>query len=111
MNKRAIHFWATWCGPCIRTMPEIQRLHEKYQSKDVLVFGVNCWEESNAAAYMKDQRFTYKLLLKGESIAPGYRVEILPTIYVVGEDGKIIYRSVGVDEKLDSFLAKHLEGK
>ncbi|HEY3136533.1 MAG TPA: TlpA disulfide reductase family protein [Blastocatellia bacterium] len=106
-----LDFWATWCGPCIRTMPEIQRLHEKYSSNDLIVFGVNCWEESNSTTYMKAQGFTYGLLLKGEDIAKAYHVDTLPTVYVIGGDGKILYRSIGVGDDLSSFLAKHFEAK
>lgn len=106
-----LDFWATWCGPCIRTMPEIQRLHEKYSSNDLIVFGVNCWEESNSTTYMKAQGFTYGLLLKGEDIAKAYHVDTLPTVYVIGGDGKILYRSIGVGDDLSSFLAKHFEVK
>ena len=106
-----LDFWATWCGPCIRAMPEIQRLHEKYSSNDLIVFGVNTWEESNSSAYMKQQGFTYGLLLKGEGIAKAYRVNILPTLYVIGADGKIIFRSIGVHDNLSSFLTGYLERK
>lgn len=106
-----LDFWATWCGPCIRTMPEIQRLHEKYLSNDLIVFGVNSWEESNSSTYMKEQGFTYGLLLKGEDIAKTYRVNTLPTVYVIGGDGRILFRSIGVDDNLGSFLAKHFEHK
>ena len=106
-----LDFWATWCGPCIRTMPEVQRLHEKYSREGLIVLGVNSWEESNSSAYMKSQGFTYGLLLKGESIAKAYRVETLPTVYVIGDDGKIIYRSVGVNDNLISFLTKRFQPK
>jgi thiol-disulfide isomerase/thioredoxin len=110
-NVVVLDFWATWCGPCIRTMPEIQRLHEKYLRNDLIVLGVNSWEESNSTAYMKSQGFTYGLLLKGEDIAKGYRVETLPTVYVIGGDGKIIYRSIGIDDNLRSFLANQFQPK
>jgi thiol-disulfide isomerase/thioredoxin len=106
-----LDFWATWCGPCIRTMPEIQRLYEKYLREGLIVLGVNSWEESNSSAYMKSQGFTYGLLLKGEEIAEAYRVDTLPTVYVIGGDGKIIYRSIGVDDKLSSFLANQFQPK
>ena len=92
-------------------MPEIQRLHEKYLSNDLIVFGVNTWEESNSSAYMKQQRFTYGLLLKGEAIATAYRVNTLPTLYVIGKHGKIIFRSIGVHDDLSAFLAEYFERK
>jgi len=106
-----LDFWATWCGPCIRTMPEIQRLHEKYLNNDLIVFGVNSWEESNSSAYMKQHGFTYGLLINGEVIATKYRVTTLPTVYVIGGDGKILFRSVGVHDDLSIFLAKYFERK
>ena len=106
-----LDFWATWCGPCIRTMPEIQRLHERYLREGLIVLGVNSWEESNSSAYMKSQGFTYGLLLRGEEIAKAYHVDTLPTVYVVGVDGNIIYRSIGVDDNLRSFLADHFQPK
>lgn len=92
-----LDFWATWCGPCVQTMPSLQKLHEKYHQRGVDIIGINAWEESNAAAYMKQKGYTYGLLLKGETIAEAYRAHTLPTIYIIGVDGKIIYRSVGAD--------------
>jgi len=90
-------FWATWCGPCVQGMPGMQALHEKYGARGVEIVGINAWEESNAAAYMKEKRYTYRLLLNGETVAEAYRVSALPTIYVIGTDGRIIYRGMSTD--------------
>jgi len=60
---------------------------------------------------MKEQGFTYGLLLKGEDIAKAYRVNILPTVYVIGGDGTIIFRSIGVHDNLSSFLANQFQPK
>lgn len=48
-----LDFWATWCGPCLQTMPVLQKLHDKFKSRGVAILGVNVWEESNSAAYLK----------------------------------------------------------
>jgi thiol-disulfide isomerase/thioredoxin len=103
-----LDFWATWCGPCVQAMPSLQKLHEKYHQRGVDIIGINAWEESNAAAYMKKKGYTYGLLLKGETIAEVYRANVLPTIYIIGIDGKIIYRSVGADAEI---LAAIIEQK
>ncbi len=63
-----LDFWATWCGPCVQAMPSLQKLHEKYHERGVEIIGINAWEESNAAAYMKEKGYTYGLLLKGETV-------------------------------------------
>ncbi|HQU85367.1 MAG TPA: TlpA disulfide reductase family protein, partial [Pyrinomonadaceae bacterium] len=88
-------FWATWCGPCIKSMPDLQKLYDKYKSRGVEVIGINVWEESNAALYMRERGFTYNLLLNGEETAKLYKVINLPTLYIIGTDGKIIYRTTG----------------
>jgi thiol-disulfide isomerase/thioredoxin len=105
-----LDFWATWCGPCVQAMPSLQKLHEKYHQRGVDIIGINAWEESNAAAYMKEKGYIYGLLLKGETIAEAYRANALPTIYIIGVDGKIIYRSVGADaENLAAVIEQKLK--
>lgn len=91
-------FWATWCGPCIKAMPSLQKLYDKYKTRGVEVFGVNVWEESNPVAYMEQRKFNYGLLLKGEDVAEAYQVGSLPTLYIIGTDGKIIYRTAITNE-------------
>lgn len=99
-----LDFWATWCGPCVQGMPGMQKLHEKYRGRGVEVIGINAWEESNAAAYMKEKGYTYQLLLKGETVAEAYRATTLPTIYVIGRDGRIVFRGTSTDAQVLSAL-------
>src|SRR5258708_34172469 len=40
-----LDFWATWCGPCTKVMPQIQKLHEKNKDKGVAVFCVSSWDQ------------------------------------------------------------------
>jgi thiol-disulfide isomerase/thioredoxin len=104
-----LDFWATWCGPCAALMPRMQKLHDKLLDKGAIVFGVNAWERNDPVAYMKKKRLTYGLLLKGEEIAPAYGIINLPVVYVIGVDGKIIYRHEGIDDKdLGKLIEKHL---
>jgi thiol-disulfide isomerase/thioredoxin len=103
-----LDFWATWCGPCIRAMPNLQRVYQGYKDRDVVVFGVNTWEESNAVEFMKRSGYTYGLLLKGEQAAAAYQVSSLPTLYVIGVDGKIIHRLSGIEENLGTLIEKQL---
>ena len=103
-------FWATWCGPCAEVMPRMQKLHEKFADKGVVVFGVNSWEKSDPIALMQKKRLSYKLLLKGEAISESYKITILPVVYIIGEDGTIIYCHEGVDDKnLASLIEKYLK--
>lgn len=105
-------FWATWCVPCAAVMPRMQKLHEKFADKGVVVFGINSWENGDAIALMKKKRYSYELLLNGEQIAQAYKVTTLPVVYIVGLDGEIIYCHEGEDQKdLSTVVEKYLKAK
>ncbi|MDI1288527.1 MAG: TlpA disulfide reductase family protein [bacterium] len=88
-------FWATWCGPCKAAMPAVQRLHKKLGGETVEIFGLSTWERGDAPAYMKKSGYTYTCLLKGDTAAAAYKVSGIPTFYVIGPDGKILWNAVG----------------
>lgn len=103
-------FWATWCLPCSTVMPRMQKLHEKFADKGVVVVGINSWENGDAVALMKAKRYSYELLLNGERIAQAYKVTTLPVVYIVGLDGKIIYCHEGANHKdLLSVIEKYFK--
>nr|AUN37306.1 thiol:disulfide oxidoreductase [uncultured bacterium] len=101
-----LDFWATWCGPCIKAMPSLQNLHEKFKDRGVAVIGVNAWEESNSVEYMKRLGYSYGLLLKGERISEAYHIPSLPTLYVIDTQGKIAYAGKGLEENLEPLIEK-----
>ncbi|GHN02385.1 hypothetical protein WSM22_38740 [Cytophagales bacterium WSM2-2] len=101
-------FWATWCVPCAKAMPALQRIHETY--KDVVVLGFN--EEETAVdldEYKARKKLGYTLLPSSRKIGSDYKVNSLPTIYIVDKHGKIIYASVGYIEGEDDTLISMIE--
>jgi thiol-disulfide isomerase/thioredoxin len=104
-----LDFWAIWCAPCRLGMPEFQKLHKQYRDKPVAVLGVNCNERGDPIAYMKKHKLTYGLLLNGEKIMKAYQTHELPTLYVIGHDGKVLYADTGFPkekEKQDQKVEK-----
>jgi len=89
-------FWATWCGPCKIVMPKLQKMHEKFEDQPFELFGVNIWERSDPVAFMKEKKYTYGLLMNGDKVAKQYRVRGIPTLYLIGPDGKILYATTGI---------------
>ncbi|MCC6678714.1 MAG: TlpA family protein disulfide reductase [Phycisphaerales bacterium] len=110
-------FWATWCGPCRAAMPGVQKLHERFKDRGVMVLGINIGEDENAdpAGYMKREGFTYGLMLNAEKVAEAYGVMSIPHFFLIGTDGKIIYTSVGFDaeegDKIAGLIEAHLKGQ
>ena len=106
-------FWATWCPPCKKAMPMVQKLHEKYAASEVKVFGLSTFErDGDPAKYMADNKYSYGLLVKSDEVAKTYKVSGIPTFYVIGKDGKILFNSVGFSEaefgEIEKVIAKEI---
>ncbi|MFM7133346.1 MAG: TlpA family protein disulfide reductase [Planctomycetota bacterium] len=106
-----LDFWATWCGPCKAAMPTIQKLHDEYGPKGVVILGVNTWEQKADAAkdYMASKKFTYGCLLKGDDLAKAYGVSGIPTLVVIGKDGTVALTEVGFSEAGVGSLRKAID--
>jgi peroxiredoxin len=106
-----LDFWGTWCVPCLQTMPAVQSIHEKFKDRGVAVFGVTLGgdEAGDPVAFMKNYGFTYNLLLKGDEISALYNVGVLPALYLVGDDGKIIHAEYGVREGAKEDLTRKID--
>ncbi|MCP5537659.1 MAG: TlpA family protein disulfide reductase [Akkermansiaceae bacterium] len=97
-----LDFWATWCGPCIASMPHIQKLQEKFKDQDVLIVGVSCDRPSSketpeqnktkVADFISNKGYNWIQTYSGEwpRSAVKYGVSRIPTVFVIGKDGRLI---------------------
>ena len=104
-----LDFWATWCGPCVAVMPEIQSLFENYPQDQVHVYGVNVWESGDPASFMDESGFTYGLLLEGDDVAEDYKVTGIPTMYIIDQEGRIAFVEVGANPEIGEMLSSTVD--
>jgi thiol-disulfide isomerase/thioredoxin len=109
-----LDFWATWCGPCRMAMPGVQKIHEKFKDKPVVVIGMNTSENKDPVAYMKEKKFTYGLLLNAETIGDKYDISGIPAFFLIGPDGKLLWQEVGYnpagEQEATDIIEKTLKG-
>ena len=94
-----LNFWATWCPPCRREMPSMERLHQKLDGDDFVVIAVNQMEDGDHVfAYIGqlevDPTFTI-LFDKDSKVSNSYSVKGLPTTYLIDKQGNIRFRAIG----------------
>jgi len=99
-----IHFWATWCGPCVNAMPHVQGLYKKYADEDVIVLGINSWERDHdkVEPFLKKLDITYKVLLDSDNkVIDEYRVSGIPTFFIIDKKGIIRYAYTGFSQGVE----------
>ncbi len=85
-----IDFWATWCGPCVDAIPHMQELHEKYESKGLVVIGHTDSSSRGLPAFIKEKGITYRMSV-GEDIGTAYGVSGIPAVFLCDTTGKVLW--------------------
>ena len=101
-----LDFWATWCGPCRKSLPALQTYYEKKQ-QNVEVFCVNVFERDGGRSvepFWKQNGYPMPVLLGTQEVAQHYSVSSIPTLLVIGPEGRINYRHQGFDPNLPEQL-------
>jgi thiol-disulfide isomerase/thioredoxin len=92
-----VDFWATWCGPCIASIPTMNRLHKKYP--DVNMVAISNEDMPDISAFLADHNITYPIA-RDDSLGAtrGYLVQALPTTVVIDDKGIIRHVEIGVGD-------------
>jgi thiol-disulfide isomerase/thioredoxin len=102
-----VTFWATWCKPCRKELPELQKLVEAYGEQGFQVIGVNGdgpVDQAKIRPYVKALDFDFTIVPDPDGeIRRRFQVEVFPTSFLVDTEGRILHRQVGYrqgDEKI-----------
>lgn len=107
-----INVWASWCGPCIEEMPELQRFSARQGAQGVQVVGIALDEPDAVRAFLTQVPVQYPILIEqpgpaDASVRLGNLKGVLPYSVLIGADGRLLRQRIGpfVAGELDTFAA------
>jgi len=90
-----VNFWATWCPPCRKEMPDLQALYDKYKSEGLVVLSISDEEASKVTPFIAERKITYPVVLDpGRKVNEAFVVEGIPKTFVYNRDGKLVAQSI-----------------
>ncbi|WP_085315157.1 TlpA family protein disulfide reductase [Derxia lacustris] len=95
-NIVLVEFWATWCGYCLRNLPEVERFAAEYRERGLRVLGVSIDESADELKRFVAQRPPHWPVLRQADARRNFPdVRQVPSFYVVGRDGQTLLRWQG----------------
>jgi thiol-disulfide isomerase/thioredoxin len=105
-----VEFWATWCPPCRKSIPHLQALYEKHKADGLVIIGLSDEPKDKVEPFAKKMNMGYVVGF-GSNTGEAYGVEGIPTAFVIGADGKLVWSGHPMDDKFEKTLEQLLEKK
>jgi thiol-disulfide isomerase/thioredoxin len=96
-----VNFWATWCGPCKKELPDLVELSRKYSGRGFRVLGIATDRTPNApelvSEFVGKYSIPYQVLLSTQEIEDAFgNVNMMPTSFLIDADGRVLRTMVGL---------------
>lgn len=90
-----LNFWATWCPPCRKEMPDLETLYRRFGPQGLVILGIDDEEVEKVKPFIAQQKITYPVLLDpGRKVNTLFGIEGIPKTFVYDRDGKIVAQSI-----------------
>lgn len=97
-----LDFWATWCPPCVRGIPDLVELQEKY-GDDLQIIGISVDRDDtvgDVVPFVEKMNMNYPVVFFTDQVVQDYGgIEAIPTAFLLDKDGNIVEKYVGLQSK------------
>jgi peroxiredoxin len=90
-----LNFWATWCPPCRKEMPDLETLYQQFKDQGLLILAISDEEAGKVKPFIAQQKVTYPILLDpGRKVNELFQIEGIPKTFVYDRSGKLVAQSI-----------------
>jgi thiol-disulfide isomerase/thioredoxin len=96
-----INFWATWCGPCKKELPDLIALSKELADRHVVILGISTDRvTSDVGPFVTEHKIPYTVILSNEDLETAFgNIRVVPTSFLINSEGKIVTIIVGTRTK------------
>jgi peroxiredoxin len=99
-----VNFWATWCPPCRKEMPDLEALYNRFEGEGLVVLAISDEDAGKVRPFLAARPVTYPILLDpGRKVNDLFQVEGIPKTFVYNREGKLVAQSIDMRTR-DQFL-------
>ena len=90
-----VNFWATWCPPCRKEMPDLNTLYQRFKDQGFVILAISDEEVGKVKPFIAERNIGYPILLDpGRKVNDLFQVEGIPKSFVYDREGKLVAQSI-----------------
>ena len=90
-----VNFWATWCPPCRKEMPDLESLYQRFAEQGFVVLAISDEDVGKVKPFIEGRGVTYPILLDpGRKVTESFQVDGIPKSFVYDRQGKLVAQSI-----------------
>jgi peroxiredoxin len=90
-----VNFWATWCPPCRKEMPDLEMLYQRFSGQGLVILAISDEEQAKVVPFISNHKISYPVLLDpGRKVNELFQVDGLPKSLVYDREGKLVAQSM-----------------
>ena len=90
-----LNFWATWCPPCRKEMPDLETLYRQFKDQGLVILAISDEDAGKVTPFIAQQKVTYPILLDpGRKVNELFQIDGIPKTFVYDRNGKLVAQSI-----------------
>ena len=90
-----VNFWATWCPPCRKEMPDLNTLYLRFKDQGFVILAISDEEADKVKPFIAERSISYPVMLDpGRKVNELFQVQGIPKSFVYDRDGKLVAQSI-----------------
>ena len=90
-----VNFWATWCPPCLKEMPDLERLYEQFKDQGFVILGISDEDVNKVKPFIAKRNVTYPVLSDpGRKVNELFQINGIPKSFVYDRSGRLVAESI-----------------